>query len=158
MVGLTLVGAFLAAIAYYSWVLPAGGRAARDASAAEGVAAAMLVCQKAAVDWCLTGICDSAGADIPPDKLILPPGYSLPSWLHARGDGRRVWTFVDEPTLDPAAVAAALGDLTFGGPSAGMTRAVGGLVALSARANVPTEPPFPAGMAAGLPIVIQQVK
>ncbi|HIJ62891.1 MAG TPA: hypothetical protein HPQ04_09390 [Rhodospirillaceae bacterium] len=158
MVGLTLVGAVLAAIAYYSWVLPAGGKAARDEAAAEGVVAAMLVCQKAAVDWCLAGNCDSAGRDIAPDQLILPPGYSLPSWLHARGDGRRVWTFADEPTLDLGAVAAALGDLTFGGPSAGISRARAGLVELSARADVPAEPTFASGLSAGLPMVIQQVK
>lgn len=117
-----------------------------------------MVCQKAAVDWCLSGNCDSRGQDILVNQLTLPPGYLRPAWLHAQANGHYVWTYAYPSSLDAGAVATALGDLTFGGPSAGLTRIVAGKVILSARQAVPAEPVFPNNLPAGVPVIVQYVK
>ena len=148
----------MAIIGYYLWALPPVANAARDAAGGEVVAAALMVGQKAAVDWCLTGNCNSQGLDISGTQLTLPPGYLWPAWLHSRADGHYVWTYGNPPNLDAAAVAAGLGDQTFGGPSAGMTIIVAGKVILSARQTVPMEPVFPNGLPARMPVIVQHVK
>lgn len=158
MLGTVLAGAFLAVIGFFLWVLPPVARSARDAPGAEVVAASMLVYQKAAVDWCLNTGCAATGQTIPDAQLSLAPADAMPPWLHTQTDGRRVWTYADPPGLDVGAVAAILSDLTRGGPAAGVTCLNAGRVVLSARAAVPAEPTFPAGVPVPVPIIIQAVR
>lgn len=124
MIVVLMLGALLAAIGYYAFVVPPATPVARDAPNAEVVAAAMLIYQKAAVDWCLRTSClPTGGAAVPAGELYLPAGYTALAmpWLAAVADGSSVSTFVAGLTISPTSVALSLGDLTGGGPSAGWT-------------------------------------
>lgn len=156
MAGLVMVAAVLAAIGYYLLLVPPATKVAKDASAAEVAAAAMLVYQKAAVDWCLRSTC--ADGPVPMAEMVLPPGYGQVRWLTSVAAGGRVSTYANPAPVSPLSIASSLGDLSAGGPSAGLASANGTVVARSS--NPPLHPtvPIPAVIPPGAPVVSEKVK
>lgn len=155
MAVLAMAGSMLAVLGYYLFLFPAVTPPARDAPAAQSVAAAMLVYQKAAIDWCLRGSCDDGV--VPAGALVLPPGYA-PAWLTARADHGRITTFVAGLKLDGTALVGGIEDLA--GPSPGAGRASpAGLVANRLDGEIGRiSVPLAAGVPAGVPVVSQKVR
>ncbi|MDR3438187.1 type IV pilus biogenesis protein PilM [Telmatospirillum sp.] len=157
MAALLMIGSFLAVIGYYLFLLPPITQQARDALPAEVVAGAMLVYQKAAVDWCLRTSCPDG--PVPVAELIFPPGYGSATWLRATVTAGLVTTFVTTGVrVDSLSIAGALGDVTTGGPGAGLSTSAS---TVSARdflfaSRVPV--PIAAGVPAGVPVVSQKVR
>lgn len=153
---LMMVGTVLMVVGYYLFLLPPATPQAKDIPAAEIAAAALLVHQRAAVDWCLRSSC--ADGVVPPDGLTLPPGYGAASWMQSVVLGGRVSTYVTGLQVNSLAIAASLGDLTAGGPSAGLSTADGTVAArdlvVPGRLAVVIVP----GIPAGVPVVSQKVK
>lgn len=160
MIVVLLIGLVLAMVGYQLVVLPPVSVVARDAPAAETVAAAMLVYQKAAVQWCLDGTCPDGV--VPPDALVLPPGYARVPWLTATAEGGRISTYAGGLKVDAHSIAASLGDLTAGGPSSGLAAAgTGGVIAVAARDFVAGQRiavVANADVPAGVPVVSQKAK
>jgi hypothetical protein len=154
------LGTMLAMIGYYVFVLAPVMPVAKDAPAADVVAAAMLVYQKAAVEWCLRTSCPDG--TIPAGSMILPPGFSTASWLSATAEGGRVSTFAHGVNVSAKSIVGRLGDLTGGGPSAGLAvRDQNGRLVVSARNDDgATRRPVivAAGVAVNVPVVSQKVK
>lgn len=156
MVVLTMIGAMLMVVGYYLFLLPPATPQAKDIPAADIVAATLLMHQKAAVDWCLRTAC--ADGVLPPDGLTLPPGYGAASWMRSVAQGGRVSTYVTGLQVNSLAIATRLGDLTAGGPSAGLSMADGTVAArdlvVPGRVAVVIVP----GVPAGVPVISQKVK
>lgn len=150
-----MAGAMLMVIGYYLFLLPPATSLAKDAPSAEIVAAAILSRQKAAIDWCLRTAC--ADGTVPADGLTLPPGYGAVPWVKSVALGGRVSTYVTGLQVSSLAIATSLGDLTAGGPSAGLTAADATVIArdrVAGRSAVAVVP----GVPAGVPVISQKVK
>lgn len=156
MVFLMMVAAMLAVIGYYVFLLPPVTRQAQDGPAAEVAAAAILVHQKAAVDWCLRTNC--ADGIVPSNGLTLPPGYGAASWVQSVTKGGLVSTYVSGLNVNSLAIAASLGDLTAGGPSAGLTGSNATVLTRDLVTPGRIAAPVVPGIPAGVPVVSQQVK
>ena len=157
---IAMVGTILVVTGYYLFLLAPVTKVAKDAAAADVLAAAMLVYQKAAIDWCLRTAC--ADGPIPPAALVLPPGYRQAGWLAATAQGGRISTAVIGLGVSPLSIAGRLGDLTQGGPAAGLA-AVGqtGATIVAARDFVAgwRVPVFvDSAIPVGVPVVSQQVR
>lgn len=150
-----MVGAFLMVIGYYLFLLPPVTPLTKDAPSAEIVATTILIHQKAAIDWCLRTSC--ADGDVPADGLTLPPGYGAAPWVKSVAFGGLVSTYVTGLQVNTLAIATSLGDLTTGGPSAGLTAGDSTIVArnlATGRSAVAVVP----GVPAGVPAISQKVK
>ncbi|HIJ38511.1 MAG TPA: hypothetical protein HPP80_06395 [Rhodospirillaceae bacterium] len=128
----------------------------QDAGLAEATAASILVMQKAVVDWCLRGPCDSGSTDIPVAELVLPASYGISSGLHARADGHRVWTYVEAPAVNMHLIAVCLENLTAGRSATGLSFVYNGQVTLLTRRLLPV--PLPNSVPANVVLVIETVK
>ncbi len=153
---LMLVGSMLMVVGYYLFLLPPVTPQAKDIPAAEIAAAALLLHQKAAVDWCLRTACPDGA--VPSEGLTLPPGYGAVSWLQSVARDGRVSTYVVGLKVDGLAIATHLGDLTAGGPSAGLSAADGTIVARDLVSPGRFAVAFVPGIPAGVPVVSQKVK
>lgn len=156
MAGLIAIGAMLAIIGYYLLLVPPATTPAKETPDAEAVATAMLVYQKAAVDWCLRGACPDG--PVPGASLVLPPGFDQASWLHALASSGRVATYADPVRPGAVSIAASLGDLTSGGPSAGLAAATATINARDLVAPGRVAAALPPGIPAGMPVVAEKVK
>ena len=133
---LAMVGTILVVTGYFLFLFAPVTKVARDNAAADVLATAMLVYQKAAIDWCLRTTCPDG--IIPPAALVLPPGYRQAAWLTATAQGGRVSTMITGSTVSALGIANRLGDLTQGGPAAGLAvLGPSGTVSVAARDFVP---------------------
>jgi len=149
------VGAMLMVIGYYLFLVPPVTPLAKDAPSAEIIAATVLSHQKAAIDWCLRTAC--ADGAVPAEGLTLPPGYGAAPWVKSVALGGRVSTYVTGLQVSSLAIATSLGDLTAGGPSAGLTAKDATVIArdlVGGRSAVAVVPAVPAGV----PVISQKVK
>jgi hypothetical protein len=155
-----IVATMMAVIGYYLFLLSPVTIEARDAPGAEVVAAALLVYQKAAVDWCLRTACPDG--PVPPNAMILPPGYLTAPWLAAVAQNGRVSSYVGGIRVNVESIAASLGDFTGGGPSAGtaVLDPNGNEVVQARDFTSPARVPVPlaAGIPLNAPVVSQKVK
>ncbi len=156
MAVLMMVGLLLMTAGFYLFVLPPATRQAKDTPSAEAAAAALLVHQKAAVDWCLRTSCPDGV--VPAAGLTLPPGYGTASWIHSVALGGRVSTYATGLHVSSLAIAAGLGDLTSGGPSAGLSTAEGTIAARDLVSPGRLAVVIGTDIPAGLPVVSQKVK
>lgn len=155
MAVLVMVGAMLATLGYYLFLFPAVTPPARDAPAARSVAAAMLVYQKAAIDWCLRSTCEDG--PVPSGALILPPGFA-PPWLAAQVDHGRVTTYVTSLKLSGTALVGGVEDLSEASPGAGRAGASGLVESRRDGESGRTAVPLAAGVPTGVPVVSQKVR
>ncbi|PKU26290.1 hypothetical protein [Telmatospirillum siberiense] len=155
MAVLMMVGTMLMVLGYYLFLLPPATGQARDEPAAAGAAAVLLAHQRAAVDWCLRTACPDGA--VPSSGLTLPPGYGAAAWVQSVAQGGLVTTYATGLRVDALAIARSLGDLTAGGPSAGLSTAGGTVAVRSARSGrIPVAIVF--GVPAGVPVISQKVK
>lgn len=155
MAVLMMVGTMLMVLGYYLFLLPPATRQARDEAAAAGVAAVLLVHQKAAVDWCLRTACPDGA--VPSVGVTLPPGYGAAAWVRSVAQGGLVSTYATGLRVDALAIARSLGDMTRGGPSAGLSTTEGAVEVRSA-ASGRRAIAIVAGIPAGVPVISQKIK